>query len=241
MELMIIARRRRLVPAAALGIALITGLAGCGATNTTASPPAPSVGPSAAPTIGVIPSVSPIAPNIGLAPTPATATIRMYIDHPFDPATLTVAPATVITVINEGNEICNLTDAGHGIGSNDIGPGASAHMIAPDTPGTYNYDCTYYPDTMKGTLIVSKDITTPSSAGPATATPTATPTDSASPTAAPTETPASGSDTAASDEEPSDNGSQSSPSTPGGLAHPEKCRHPSFYAKHPNACARYGY
>ncbi|HEX3827094.1 MAG TPA: cupredoxin domain-containing protein [Sporichthyaceae bacterium] len=243
---MIVARHLGPIWSTAFGVALIAGLAGCGATITAAQPPAPSPLPvvAATPTIGVIPSVNPIPISNGLAPTPATATIRMYTDAPFEPATLTVPPATVITVINEGREICNLSDQGQGIGSNDIGPGSSVHMTAPDTPGTYSYNCTYYPETMKGTLIVA-NVTTPSSATPATATPTATASPTVSPTATTSATQTTSPTHTTTPAAPPEGASPgpAQPPTPGGpgyLKHPEKCRRPTFQQAHLHACAGYG-
>jgi len=57
-------------------------------------------------------------------------------------------------------------------------------MTAPDTPGTYKYDCIYEPDTMKGKLVVAKDpqaaatkAAQEDAARSASPTPTATPND----------------------------------------------------------------
>jgi plastocyanin len=258
-------RPKRLSAAVFGSIVLLAGLAGCGGgSSNAAQPPPPTAAPTAAPTIGVFPTVTPIQLANGLAPTPATATIRMYIDHPFSPATLTVAPGTNITVINEGTgngEVCNLSDPEHGLNSNDIGPGSSTHVIAPDTPGTYNYKCTYYPDTMKGTLIVSKDVTTPSSAEPVTASPTPTgaPTAGATPPASSTGGSTSGgSDTGGStsgggNTGGSDNGDSGGGDTisdgPGGTAssaptfdpvkRAHNCTKPHFRETHPGICAAY--
>ncbi len=114
-------------------------------------------------------------------------------------------------------------------------------MTAPDTPGTYNYDCTYYPETMKGTLIVA-NVTTPSSAAPATATPT--------PTATPTSTTGTTGTTSGPTESTSPTPPPPSispqppynpaPGTPGYLKRPEKCSKPEFHQVHAHACAMYG-
>jgi plastocyanin len=187
----------------------------------------------------VIPSVNPIPLTNGLAPTPATATIRMYLDAAFRPAVLTVPPGTIITVINEAGSggTCNLSDKEHGINSNDIGPGASVHMTAPDTPGTYNYNCSYYPETMKGTLIVATDVTTPSSAAPATATPTPTAGATTAPTTGPPGTANPPPPPASASPPPKYN---PEPGTQGYLKHPEKCRSATFRHLHEGACTAYG-
>jgi|GEM_PF-5705639 len=200
---MIDTRGMKRVAAGAAGLVLAAGLAACGGRDPLAGS-SPNPEPSSTPTLGVIPSVAPIPITSGIAPTPQTATITMLVNQPFEPAVLTVAPATVITVRNVGSEVCNLTDQAHGLNSGDIGPGASVHMIAPDTPGTYNYACIYYPDTMKGTLIVSRDVSTPRSAEPTpTATPTATPTDTTAP-AFGTDTGTAGTPTGTASPTPSD-------------------------------------
>jgi plastocyanin len=233
----ITARPPRLLSAALSALTVTVVLSACGSGGGIAAPSStPTAEPSAAPTIGVIPTVNPIPFSDGLAPTPATATIRMYTDAPFDPRVLTVAPATIIKVINESTgsqDICNLSAPGHGINTNDISPGASASFIAPDTPGTYDYSCSYYPETMKGTLIVSKDVTAPTSATP-TPTPTASPSDSATPEPDTT----GGSDNTGPTPSSTYN---PGPGTPGYLANPEKCTGETFWKKHHNACPAYGY
>lgn len=160
---------------------LSAGLSGCGAPREAVAAPPPSIAPTpTTPTLGVIPTVAPIPISSGIEPIPQTATIIMLTDHPFEPARITVAPATIITVINRGKDACNLSDQAHGLGSGDVGPGASVHMTAPDTPGTYDYKCTYYPDTMRGTLIVSAG---PTPSAPPTTFGTAPPTATSRPTA----------------------------------------------------------
>jgi plastocyanin len=128
-------------------------LAGCGVTHNTNTPPPPVTSPQ--PTLGVIPSVTPI-PLDTPAPPAATADLSM-VNQSFQPATLYVTPGTVITLTNKMDFICGVTDEKHGLRSGDVGPGASVHFTAPDTPGDYRYNCIYEPDTMKGTLVVSTD------------------------------------------------------------------------------------
>jgi plastocyanin len=150
-------------PAAALmsryvrGIAAATAtaalLAGCGVTHNTNVAQAPP--PSPTPALGVIPSVTPI-PLDTPAAAPDTAELEM-VDQSFRPATLYVTPGTVITLTNKMDFICGVTDEKSGLRSGDVGPGASVHFTAPDTPGTYKYDCIYEPDTMKGKLVVAQD------------------------------------------------------------------------------------
>lgn len=177
-------------PAAALmpryvrGIAVATAvaalLAGCGVTHNTNVAQAPP--PSPTPALGVIPSVTPI-PLDTPAAAPDTADLEM-IDQSFKPATLYVTPGTVITLTNKMDYICGVTDEESGLRSGDVGPGASVHFTAPDTPGTYKYDCIYEPDIMKGKLVVTKDpeaartkAAQEDAARSASPTPTSTPTD----------------------------------------------------------------
>jgi plastocyanin len=138
---------------AALATATVA-LAGCGMTHNTNTPVAPP--PSAQPTLGVIPSVDPI-PLDTPAPAANTADLTM-VDQSFRPSTLYVTPGTVINLTNKMDFICGVTDDKHGLRSGDVGPGASVHFTAPDTPGTYNYSCIYLdPGQMKGKLVVTTD------------------------------------------------------------------------------------
>ncbi|HZE65204.1 MAG TPA: cupredoxin domain-containing protein [Sporichthyaceae bacterium] len=165
------------IAAATAAVALVSG---CGVTHN-ANNPLPA--PISTPVLGVIPSVTPIPLD-----TPATAadTAELtMINQSFNPATLYVTPGTVITLTNKMDFICGVTDEEHGLRSGDVGPGASVHMTAPDTPGTYKYDCIYEPDTMKGKLVVAKD---PQAAATKAAQEDAARSASPTPTATPNET-----------------------------------------------------
>jgi plastocyanin len=145
------ARLSRSAPRIAAASVAAVVLAGCGVTHNTPLP-----APEPTPMLGVIPSVTPIPLDTPAAPA-ATAELDM-INQSFQPATLYVTPGTVITVTNKMDFICGVTDAVHGLRSGDIGPGASVHMTAPDTPGTYKYECIYLdPGQMKGKIVVTKD------------------------------------------------------------------------------------
>ncbi|HEY2834455.1 MAG TPA: hypothetical protein VGJ14_18690 [Sporichthyaceae bacterium] len=144
----------RSVRGIAAATALVALLAGCGVTHNTnvALPPASSPTPA----LGVIPSVTPI-PLDTPAVAPDTADLEM-VDESFRPSTLYVTPGTVITLTNKMDFICGVTDEASGLRSGDVGPGASVHFTAPDTPGTYKYECIYLdPGQMKGKIIVTQD------------------------------------------------------------------------------------
>jgi hypothetical protein len=128
-------------------------LAGCGVTHSTATPAQPA--PSSAPTLGVIPSVTPI-PLDTPAPPPPSAELEM-VNQTFRPATLYVMPGTYIALTNKMDYPCGVTDEKSGMRSGDVGPNATVHFTAPDTPGTYKYNCIYEPDTMKGKIVVTTD------------------------------------------------------------------------------------
>jgi hypothetical protein len=145
----------RSLPLIAALATVVIALAGCGLTHSTNTPVQPP--PSPQPTLGVIPSVTPI-PLDTPAPPPATAEISM-VDQTFRPSTLYVLPGTSISLSNKMDFICGITDEKSGLRSGDVGPGASVHFTAPDTPGTYKYNCIYEPDTMKGKLVVTTDPT----------------------------------------------------------------------------------
>jgi plastocyanin len=137
---------------AALATVAVT-LAGCGVTHSTTTPAQPA--PSPEPTLGVIPSVTPI-PLDTPAPPPANAELEM-VNQTFRPSTLYVLPGTSISLTNKMDFVCGVTDEKSGMRSGDVGPGASVHFTAPDTPGTYKYTCIYEPDTMKGKVVVTTD------------------------------------------------------------------------------------
>ncbi len=82
-----------------------------------------------------------------------TVTIK---DFKFDPATITVAPGTAITVTNQDSAGHTLTALAPNAGAFDTGlleQGKSATITAPTTPGSYPFHCDVHP-TMTGTLVV---------------------------------------------------------------------------------------
>jgi plastocyanin len=93
------------------------------------------------------------APGGGVAtPTPTSDTIVIK-NFAYVPPSLTVAPGTKITVINEDKAPHTVTAKDNSFDSGTIHGGQRGEVTAPTTPGTYPYICTVHPY-MKGTLIV---------------------------------------------------------------------------------------
>ena len=87
-----------------------------------------------------------------VSPTPAATTITIK-NFAYVPPSLTVAPGTKITVVNEDEAPHTVTATNHAFDSGIIQGGQRGEVTAPTTPGSYPYICTIHPF-MKGTLIV---------------------------------------------------------------------------------------
>jgi plastocyanin len=73
----------------------------------------------------------------------------------FQPANLTVAPGTKVTVTNEDSATHTVTATGaKAFDTGDIAPGKSATFTAPTTPAAYAYICGIH-QYMQGTLTVT--------------------------------------------------------------------------------------
>jgi plastocyanin len=82
----------------------------------------------------------------------ATVTVK---DFAFSPASLTVAPGTVVTVVNQDSAPHTVTATGSkAFDTGTVTPGKRATFTAPSQAGRYPYMCTIHPF-MKGTLTVS--------------------------------------------------------------------------------------
>lgn len=82
----------------------------------------------------------------------ATVTVK---DFAFSPASLTVAPGTVVTVVNQDSSPHTVTATGSkAFDTGTVTPGKRATFTAPAKAGSYPYMCTIHPF-MKGTLTVS--------------------------------------------------------------------------------------
>jgi plastocyanin len=82
--------------------------------------------------------------------TPNTIVIKNFA---YQPASLTVAPGTKITVINEDQAPHTVTGRDKGFDTGTIDGGQRGEATAPSSPGDYPYICTIHPY-MTGTLIV---------------------------------------------------------------------------------------
>lgn len=86
------------------------------------------------------------------APPGATDTIVMK-SFAFTPASLTVAPGTKLTVVNEDQAPHTVTANDKSFDSGTISGGQRGEVTAPTKPGSYPYICTIH-QYMTGTLIV---------------------------------------------------------------------------------------
>jgi plastocyanin len=89
------------------------------------------------------------------APAPAGAASITITNFVYSPATLTVAPGTVITVTNNDTAPHDVdSDDGTSFLTETVTKGGTFTFTAPSTPGTYGYFCSVHPN-MRGTLIVA--------------------------------------------------------------------------------------
>jgi plastocyanin len=96
---------------------------------------------------------SPASGGGGLAAPPgATDTIVMK-SFAYTPASLTVAPGTKLTVVNEDQAPHTVTANDKSFDSGTISGGQRGEVTAPTKPGSYPYICTIH-QYMTGTLIV---------------------------------------------------------------------------------------
>jgi plastocyanin len=72
----------------------------------------------------------------------------------YHPATITVAPGTLVTWTNLDNARHSATFASSLIGSTPIFRSGSQQLTMPTTPGTYAYQCLIHGAAMRGTVVV---------------------------------------------------------------------------------------
>lgn len=89
----------------------------------------------------------------GAASTPATAVPIVIDKFTYQPALLTVAPGTRITVINRDPAPHTVTANDGSFDSGTIAGGQRGELTAPSKPGSYPYVCTVH-QYMTGMLIV---------------------------------------------------------------------------------------
>lgn len=84
----------------------------------------------------------------------ATDKVDLPRSYLFSPAAITVAAGTTVTWTNDDNftHSVNITTGGHFVGA--MKPGQSVSYTFA-TPGTFSYVCTYHPQNMTGTVIVT--------------------------------------------------------------------------------------
>ncbi|MFG2626477.1 cupredoxin domain-containing protein [Streptomyces sp. NPDC048473] len=128
--------------AVAAAIVCTTALVGC----------SNSSGGSSSSSSATPPSFS--SPSPSASSSPVGKVLITIKDFAFNPARLTVAPGTLITVVNEDAATHNVTaTSGKAFGTGDVVSGRTVTFTAPDKAGTYPYVCTLHPY-MKGSLTV---------------------------------------------------------------------------------------
>jgi plastocyanin len=126
--------------AAAAGSCAVLALAGCSSSSDSGG----SGGSSSTPASTTSAS--------GAAGAPTTIVIKNF---KFSPASLTVAPGTVVKVMNQDSTAHTATaSSDKAFDTGTIAPGKSATFTAPSKSGSYPYICTIH-QFMKGTLTVS--------------------------------------------------------------------------------------
>ncbi|MDQ2791858.1 MAG: metal-binding protein [Pseudonocardiales bacterium] len=85
--------------------------------------------------------------------TPSAPDAIVIKNFSFMPSSLTVAPGTKITVINEDQAPHTVTATGKSFDSGNIAGGQRGAVTAPTKPGSYPYICTIH-QYMMGTLVV---------------------------------------------------------------------------------------
>lgn len=91
--------------------------------------------------------------NAGASTEPVqTSTVDMPPSYKFEPRTVEVAAGTAVSWRNSDHFTHSVQVDGGEV--KDVRPGAST-TITFDRPGTFNYICTYHPQNMKGTVIVT--------------------------------------------------------------------------------------
>ena len=93
-------------------------------------------------------AAAPTAPN-----EPTSSNTIVIKDFSYTPASLTVAPGTKITVVNQDQAPHTVTANDKSFDSSTIEGGGRGEFTAPTKPGTYPYICTIH-QYMTGTLIV---------------------------------------------------------------------------------------
>lgn len=89
------------------------------------------------------------------APSEPTSSNTIVIkDFSYTPTSVTVAPGTKITVVNQDQAPHTVTTNDKSVNSGTIEGGQRGEITAPSKPGTYPYICTIHPY-MTGTLIVT--------------------------------------------------------------------------------------
>lgn len=101
------------------------------------------------------PTPSPSSPSSSTSPSKSAKATLTISDFTFEPATLTVAPGTKVTVVNKDSatHTVTATDRNKSFDTGDIAGGEKATFTAPSAAGSYSYKCTIHPF-MKATLTV---------------------------------------------------------------------------------------
>jgi plastocyanin len=94
---------------------------------------------------------NPFPPTTGGPPPGTTVTMQA---NAFHPATLTVAPGTVVTWTNLDGISHSATFESASVGSTPTFVSGSRQLTMPASPGTYPYFCVVHGTAMSGTVVV---------------------------------------------------------------------------------------
>lgn len=151
---------RRALPMTIAACAALALAAGCGS-GKEASKPSAGAGGSAGGSANSIQSHVVINGKINYASPPANAPVQSgvvkiaYKEVSIEPDTLKAKVGSTIRWVNEDPEKCNVTSEGgpYKFASQPFGEGGTFELKL-NKPGTIHYECTYYPATMNGTIVV---------------------------------------------------------------------------------------
>ena len=85
----------------------------------------------------------------------ATNQVDLPPSYKFEPAVITVPVGTTVTWTNHDNFTHSVRLLDDGGDVMELAPGESVEFTF-DTVGTHNYDCSFHPQNMKGSVIVTE-------------------------------------------------------------------------------------
>lgn len=147
---------RRALPMTILACSALALAAGCGSGKTSSTPAKTATGSASGIQSHVVPNG-----KINYASPPANAPVQSgvvkiaYKEISIEPDTVKAKVGSTLRWVNEDPEKCNVTSEGgpYKFKSKPFGENGTFELKL-DKPGTIHYECTYYPATMNGTIVV---------------------------------------------------------------------------------------